>query len=75
MNNVRKYASQTTTRLIIGGILILFIIGDGLIFVIYGPYAAGLGLLCLGAGMVPIIAVIFVIWLMDWIVKRAHKDT
>jgi hypothetical protein len=75
MNNVRKYASQTTTRLIIGGILILFIIGDGLIFAIYGPYAAGLGLLCLGAGMVPIIAVIFVIWLMDWIVKRAHKDS
>lgn len=75
MNNLRKYANQTTTRLIVGGILILFLVGDGLIYVIYGAGAAGMGLLCLGVGMVPIVTIVLVIWIMDWIVKRANKNS
>lgn len=74
MNNLKKYASQTTTRLIIGGILILFLVGDGLIFLFYGAGAAGLGFLCLGVGLVPLITIALVIWVMDWIVKRANKN-
>jgi hypothetical protein len=75
MKNLRKYASQTTTRLIVGGIGILFLVGDGLIYLIYGPGAAGMGFLCLGVGLVPIFAIVVVIWIMDWIVKRANKNT
>ncbi|GAP21131.1 hypothetical protein [Leptolinea tardivitalis] len=75
MTDLKKYDSQTVTRLIIGGILILFIIGDGLIYLIYGTGAAGMGLICLLAGMVPILLVMGAIWLMDWIVKRANKDS
>ena len=36
MTDLKKYDSQTVTRLVVGGILILFIIGDGLIYLIYG---------------------------------------
>ncbi len=75
MTNLKKYDSQTITRLIIGGILIVFIIGDGLIYFIYGSGAAGMGLLCLGAAMLPILFIMLVIWLMDWIVKRANKNS
>jgi hypothetical protein len=75
MNNLKKYASQTTTRLIVGGILILFLIGDGLIFLIYGAGAASMGFLCLGIGLVPIFTIVLVIWLMDWVVKRANKNS
>jgi hypothetical protein len=75
MTNLKKYESQTITRLIIGGILIVFIIGDGLILVFYGSGAAGLGLVCLAAAMLPILLIMLVIWLMDWIVKRANKNS
>ncbi|NLF50058.1 MAG: hypothetical protein GX577_02880 [Leptolinea sp.] len=71
MTNLKKYDNQTITRLIIGGILIIFIIGDGLIYLFYGIEAAGMGLLCLGVGLLPMGLIILVIWLMDWIVKRA----
>ncbi len=72
MKDLKKYDNQTITRLIIGGILILFVIGDGLIFLIYGSEAAGMGLLCLGVGLLPMGLIILVIWLMEWIVKRAR---
>jgi TM2 domain-containing membrane protein YozV len=75
MNDLRKYASQTMTRLIVGGILILFLIGDGLIYLIYGAGAASMGLLCLGVGMIPILSIVLVIWIMDWVVKHANKDS
>lgn len=71
MTNLKKYDNQTITRLIIGGILIIFIIGDGLIYLFYGTEAAGMGLLCLGVGLLPMGMIILVIWLMEWIVKRA----
>lgn len=74
MRDLRNYARQTTTRLILGGILLLFIIGDGLIYVIYGPGAAISGLICLGIGLFPILLIIIVLAVMDWIVKRANRE-
>ncbi len=38
--DLRKYASQTNFRLVVGGLLLLFIIGDGLIYYFYGKGAA-----------------------------------
>jgi hypothetical protein len=74
MTDLKKYDKQTINQLIIGGILIIFIIGDGLIYLIYGAQAAGMGLLCLGVGLLPILLIMLVIWFMEWIVKRANKD-
>lgn len=72
--DLRKYASQTTVRLIAAGFLLLFVVGDGLIWVIYGPGAAVTGLLCLGAGLIPIVLIYLVLALMEWVVKRANRD-
>jgi hypothetical protein len=72
--DLRSYAQQTQARLIVGAMLILFIIGDGLIYLIYGPPAALMGLVCLGGGLLPVIAIILILWGIDWVVKRANQD-
>ena len=72
--DLREYARQTNTRLIVGGILLLFIVGDGLIYIIYGPGAAISGLLCLGVGLVPILLIMLVMTVIDWVVKHADRD-
>lgn len=72
--DLREYARQTNTRLIVGGVLLLFIVGDGLIYFIYGPGAAISGLLCLGIGLFPILLIILVLTVIDWVVKHADRD-
>jgi hypothetical protein len=72
--NLREYARQTDLRLIAGGLILLFVIGDGLIYLFYGSSAAIMGLLCLLAGMTPVVLVVLVILLLDWITKHANHD-
>lgn len=72
--DLREYARQTNIRLIIGGVLLLFIVGDGLIYFIYGPGAAISGLLCLGIGLVPVLLIMLVLTVIDWAVKRADRE-
>jgi hypothetical protein len=74
MKDLRKYARQTNVRLVAGALLLLFIVGDGLIYLIYGPSAALMGLLCIFAGLVPLVLVLLAILLMDWIAKRVDRD-
>jgi len=72
--DLRKYASQTNTRLIVGALALLFLVGDGLIYLFYGKSAAFLGLLCLLAGMVPIVLTLAVLALLNWISKHADRE-
>jgi len=72
--DLRKYARQTNIRLAIGAVLVLFIIGDGLIYLFYGGGAALMGILCLLGGMVPVVLVLLVLLLFDWIQKHADHD-
>jgi hypothetical protein len=72
--DLRKYMRDTNARLIIGAILLLFIVGDGLIWAIYGFGAAVMGLLCILAAFVPIGLILLLLALSDWIVKRANPD-
>jgi hypothetical protein len=72
--DLRKYGRQTNVRLIVGAFLLLFVIGDGLIYLIYGRGAALMGILCLLGGMVPVVLTILVLLLLDWIRKRADRD-
>jgi hypothetical protein len=71
--DIRDYTSQTEFRLIVGAILILFIIGGGLILIIYGPAAAGLGITCLLMTLLPVSIIILFLWVLDWIVKRENS--
>jgi hypothetical protein len=72
--DLRKYARQTNIRVIAGALLLLFIVGDGLIYLIYGGGAAVFGLLCLLGGMIPVALTVLVLLLLDWIRKRADND-
>ncbi len=70
MNDLRKYASQTNSRLLVGFIVILFLIGDGLIYAIYGREAAFMGLICLVFGLAPLLLICWVLLVVEWFVKR-----
>ncbi|WP_322807952.1 hypothetical protein [Thermanaerothrix sp.] len=72
MRDLRQYARQTTFRLILGGLLILFLVGLGLIAWRYGLSAASLGLFCLLVGLMPIGMVILTLAIWDWIVKHGR---
>ena len=72
--DLRKYAQDTNTRLVIGAFLLLFLVGDGLIYLFYGKGAALMGLLCLLAGVSPLLLILLVMLVLDWIVKRANED-
>jgi hypothetical protein len=74
MRDLRRFARQTNIRLIVGALLLVFILGDGLIYVIYGPGAAVMGFTCLLAGLAPILLILLALALIDWIVKRANRD-
>lgn len=73
-SDLRKYASQTTIRLVIGALILLFTVGLGLIWWFYGPGGALMGLVCILGFSVPL----GLIWLffkgIDWIVKKANED-
>jgi hypothetical protein len=72
--DLRKYMKDTNVRLIVGALLMLFIVGDGLIWLIYGFGAAVMGLLCILAALVPVALILLLLGLSDWIVKRANRD-
>jgi len=72
--DLRKYARNTNIRLLIGFILLLFIVGDGLIYLIYGQQGAIFGFICLIAGLAPLVLIALLLWILEWIVKRANED-
>lgn len=72
--DLRSYAKDTNVRLIAGALLLLFIVGDGLIWLIYGFGAAVMGLLCMLGAFVPIGLILLFLKLIDWIMKRAGRD-
>lgn len=69
--DLRQYARQTNLCLLIGGLLILYLVGDGLIYFFYGSQAALSGLLCLCLGLAPLLLIGVCLWAMEWIVKRS----
>jgi hypothetical protein len=74
IRDLRKYARQTTFRLVVVGLVLLFGVGTLLIYWIYGPSAAIGGLLCMGAALIPIVLILIFFAIADWIVKRANRE-
>jgi len=72
--DLRKYAGQTSMRLVLGGILLLFIVGIGLIYAFYGGQAAIMGLLCMVIGLIPLLMIWFVLWVIEWLTRRAKQE-
>jgi multisubunit Na+/H+ antiporter MnhB subunit len=71
VRDLRQYAKQTNVRLALGAFLLLFVVGVGLIWLIYGGSAAGMALTCLLAALVPVILILLVFVAIEWILKRA----
>ena len=71
--DLRAYARRTNVQLAVGAFVLLFIIGLGLIWWIYGLGAAITGLLCLLGALVPIALIFLALYGIDWIVKRANS--
>ena len=72
--DLRAYARSTQIRLFLGGLLIILVVGNGLIWLIYGAGAARLALLCTGIGLAPGLLIAIWLWGVDWIVRRARGD-
>jgi len=69
--DLRKYARTTTFRLIIGSLALVLVVGVPLVYLFYGSSAAVSSILCIGAGLAPVVLIIFILWLMEWIAKHA----
>ncbi|MFN8411380.1 MAG: hypothetical protein U0Z26_03230 [Anaerolineales bacterium] len=72
--DLRKYMKDTNVRLVVGAMLLLFVVGLGLIWLLYGFGAAVFGFLCLLGALVPIALIFLLLNLSDWILKRAGRD-
>lgn len=72
--DLRRYARQTTVRLIIGAILLIFLVGGGLILYFYGSGALAMGILCFITGLTPVVLIILILTLLEWIVKRERNN-
>jgi hypothetical protein len=70
--DLRDYSKKTDRQLVIGGILLLFLVGGGLIWWFYGTGAAGLGITCLMAGVSVVLIILFLFWAIDRIIERAR---
>lgn len=74
MKDLRKYAKQTNVRLAIGAFFLLFVVGVGLIWLTYGREAAVMGFMCLLAALFPVILILVIFIIMDWILKRGRPQ-
>lgn len=72
--DLRKYTKQTNFRVVVGIVLFLLIVGNGLIYWIYGPGAGVLGVLCMGALGVPLMLIVGYLRLLDWIKNKADES-
>jgi hypothetical protein len=72
--DLRRYSRQTNVRLFIGFVILLFLVGDGIIYVVYGRNAAILGLTCMLFGLAPLLLIWFALWILDLIVRRVNQD-
>lgn len=74
MRDLREYARQTNVRLALGAFILVFVIGVGLIWLIYGASAAGMAFTCLLAALAPIVLIFLIFLVIDWILKRARPQ-
>jgi hypothetical protein len=72
LKDLREYARQTNVRLALGAFILLFVIGVGLIWLIYGGNAAGMAFTCLLAALFPVILILGIFVVIEWVLKRAR---
>jgi hypothetical protein len=71
--DLRQHARGTQLRLALGALAILFGVGGLLIYLIYGPGGAALGVVCLVIGLLPVLLILVALWILDVILRRSHE--
>ena len=71
--DLRKHFKQTNKQLLIGFFVAVFLVGDGLIYLLYGQWSALMGLLCLLGAMVPVAGIGAFFWIMEKVVERRKE--
>ena len=74
IRDLRAYSRGTFIRLGLGGLALIFIVGNILIRLIYGPEAVGLSLACMFLALIPCILIVLFLAVSGWIVKRERDD-
>jgi hypothetical protein len=72
--DLRDYARNTNFRFGVGAFALLFIVGLGLIYLLYGKEAAVLGFFCLIGALIPVVLILLFFILIDWVMKRAGRE-
>jgi hypothetical protein len=71
---MRGHRERTDRNLLLGFFALLFVVGGGLIWLLYGGGAAALGIVCIALGAVLAGLVLFIMlalgWLSAWLDKR-----
>jgi TM2 domain-containing membrane protein YozV len=70
MPDLRKYAQQTKNRLMIGLLVLVFTLGLALIYFLYGPQAALLGLICLAGILIPLLIILGILTVIERLTKN-----
>jgi energy-converting hydrogenase Eha subunit E len=68
-----KYNTQTRSRLVIWFVILLFTVGLGLIWLVYGNSAALIGFFCLLGMLIPVGLVALVMFGLNRINKKINK--
>ncbi len=72
--DLRSYARSTQARLIVGALLLVFAVGGGLIWFIFGREAAGAAAICIGAGLAPVGLIALWLAVLEWVARRGRDD-
>lgn len=72
--DLRKFAKSTNIRLVLGFFILLLLVGDGLIYLLYGQGAALTGLLCILGALSPVVLIAGILFLLDVVVKKANDE-
>ena len=74
IRDLRAYSRGTFLRLGIGGLLLILVVGNLLVWWIYGPEAVRLSISCMMVALIPGILIVLFLTLTGWIVKRERDD-
>jgi hypothetical protein len=72
--DLRHYSRQTNFRLVVGFLLLVFLVGDGLVYLFMGRNAAIMGLVCLVLGLTPAVLVWLLLAMMGWLVNKEREQ-
>lgn len=74
MRDLRRYAQTTTRRLVLGALFLVFVVGDGLVWLIYGEDAGRAALLCSGLGLAPVVLIFVALELLSWVARVSRRE-